>query len=138
MAVMTRDQILATPKAGHTDIDLSDIEGWGVVRVKDLSAVERDRIEQSCVVERLVVGKGGRRKLKQEMTMENLRAKFVATCVVDENGERLFSEADVQALGALNARAIDRIFTVIQERNGLRNEDFEELLGNFNAGQSGE
>jgi hypothetical protein len=138
MAVMTREQILATPKAQRTEIDLSDIPGWGVVLVKDLTALERDRIEQSCVTERLVVGKNGKRKLKQEMTMENLRAKFVAACVVDEEGERLFSEADVQALGALNAKAIDRIVTVIQERNGLRNEDFEELVGNFSVGQSGE
>lgn len=136
MAVMTRDQILGTPKASHTDVDLSDIPGWGVVRIKDLSAAERDQIEQSCVVDRLVVVKGGRRKLRRETSLDNIRAKFVAACVVDEDGNSVFTLDDVKALGQLNARAIDRIFTVVQERNGLRDEDLDELAGNFSAGQN--
>lgn len=135
MAVMTRDQILATPKPSSQEIDLSDIPGWGNVRVKDLTAGERDHIEQSCVVERLVIVKG-KKKLRKDTSIANIRAKFVAACVVDDDGKRLFSEQDVQQLSDLNARAIDRIFTVIQERNGLRDEDLEELAGNFNAGQS--
>lgn len=136
MALMTREQILGTPKAGYTEIDLSDIPGWGKVRIKDLTAGERDRIEASCVVERLVVGKGGKRKLKKETSLEGIRAKFVAACVVDDAGAAIFTPADVTTIGELNAKAIDRIFTVIQERNGLREEDMEELAGNFNGGQS--
>ncbi len=137
MAVMTRDQILGTPKTGFQDIDLSDMPGWGIVRIKDLTAGERDRIEASCVVERLVIVKG-KRKVKKDTTLEGIRAKFVAAAVVDENGAKVFSAEDVKALGELNAKAIDRIFTAIQERNGLRDEDLDELAGNFNDGQSDE
>lgn len=136
MAVMTRDQILGTPKAGFAEVDLSDIPGWGVVRIKDLTGGERDRIEQSCTVERLVTVKGGKRKIKKDFTLDGIRAKFVAACVVDENGAPLFSEADIKALGELNAKAIDRIFTTIQERNGLTQEDLDVFVENFDAGQS--
>lgn len=135
---MTRDQILGTPKAGLYEVDLSDIPGWGKVLIKDLTANERDRIEQSCVVERLVVGKGGKRKIRKDMTMEGLRSKYVAVCVVDESGAPLFSQEDVRALGALNAKAIDRIFTTVKERNGLSDEDLEVYAENFSTGQSDE
>ena len=138
MALMTREQILGTPKAGYTEIDLSDIPGWGAVRIKDLTAGERDRIEASCVVERLVVGKGGKKKLKKDTSLEGIRAKFVAACVVDADGKAIFTPADVTAIGELNAKAVDRIFSAIQERNGLREEDLDELAGNFSDGQSDE
>ena len=136
MAFMTREQILGTPKVEYAEVDLSDIPGWGVVRIKDLTASERDRIEQSCTVERLAFGKGGKRKIKKDFTLEGIRAKFVAACVVDESGAPVFSEADVKALGNLNAKALDRIFTAIQDRNGLREEDLDVFVENFSAGQS--
>lgn len=134
--LMTREQILSAPKVGFAEVDLSDIPGWGVVRIKDLTADERDGIEQSCVVERLTKDSRGRRAIKKDTTMRGLRAKFVATCVVDEQGAPLFSEADVKALGGLNAKAIDRIFTAIQDRNGLRAEDLDVFVENFGEGQS--
>jgi hypothetical protein len=86
----------------------------------------------------MVVGKNGRRKVKKDTSLDGIRAKFVAACVVDEAGNKLFTAEDVKALGELNAKAIDRIFTAIQERNGLRDEDLEELAGNFNEGQKDE
>ena len=138
MAAMTREQILATPKVGFHEIDLSDIPGWGMVRIKDLTAGERDKVEASCVVERVVRTKGGKRKIKKETTLDGIRAKFVAACVVDDNGARMFTADDVRAISELNAQAIDRIFVTIQERNGLREEDLDELAGNFSDGQSDE
>lgn len=135
MGVMTREQILGTPRAGYSEVDLNDIPGWGMVRIKDLTAGERDRIEQSCTIERMVVVKG-KHKIKKDFSMEGLRAKFVAACAVDEAGQPLFSEADVKALSGLNARALDRIFTAIQERNGLRDEDLDVFVENFSDGQS--
>ena len=134
MPLMTRDQILGAPKTGYEEVDLSDIPGWGTVRIKDMTAGERDRIEQSCTVERLVTVKG-KRKLKKDFSFEGIRAKFVAACVVDENGAPLFSEADVKALNTLNAKALDRIFTAIKDRNGLNDEDLEVFAENFSDGQ---
>ena len=109
-----------------------------IVGYKDLTAGERDRIEASCTVERMVIGKGGKRKIKKDFSMEGIRAKFVAACVVDEAGVPLFTESDVKTLSGLNAKALDRIFTAIQERNGLRDEDLDVFVENFNDGQSDE
>jgi hypothetical protein len=57
-------------------------------------------------------------------------------CCDDENGERLFQEEDTFPLGGKSAAALDRIFTVAQRLNGLRDEDVQELAKNSYAGQS--
>jgi hypothetical protein len=56
--------------------------------------------------------------------------------MVDENGERLFQEEDTFPLGGKSAAALDRIFTVAQRLNGLRDEDVEELAKNSSGDQS--
>ena len=48
----------------------------------------------------------------------------------------LFDEGDTFPLGGKSASALDRIFTVAQKLNGLRDEDVDELAKNSSAGQS--
>jgi hypothetical protein len=64
------------------------------------------------------------------MNLRNIRAKLVALTVVDEDGNRIFSDEDAEALGKKSAAALDRIFAVAQRLSGLRPEDVEELAGN--------
>jgi hypothetical protein len=45
-------------------------------------------------------------------------------------------EGDTFPLGGKSASALDRIFTVAQKLNGLRDEDVDELAKNSSAGQS--
>lgn len=116
---LTRDAIL-----GARDLPTEDVEvpEWGgTVRVRGLTGTERDAFEQSIA----------RRKGKNvELNLRNVRAKLVALSVVDEQGNRIFSEADVDALGQKSAAALDRIFRVAQRLSGLTDEDVEELTGN--------
>jgi hypothetical protein len=136
----SREQILGVQDIGFEDIDMGDIPGWeGItVRVKDLSAGERDRLESSLVVERQVQGKRGKAITKRETNLENVRAVFCAACIVDENMQQIFFPDDIRALGRKSARALDRIFAIIRQRNGLSDEDVEELAGNFPNTQDGD
>ena len=104
----------------HENVDVP--EWGGTVRVRTLTGFERDAFEQSVIT---------RRGKQVDMNLENLRAKLAALTIVDEDGERLFSEADVQALAQKSAAALSRVFTVAQRLNGLTNEDVEELAENF-------
>jgi hypothetical protein len=128
MALMTRADILAAPDIGYQDIDLSHIPGWGTVRVKDLTARERDQLEQTIVVERVETVKG--KKVKSQELSENVRATFCAACMVDEGLQPLFSKSDVTALGEKSAKALDLIFAEIRSRNGIGDQDLAELEGN--------
>lgn len=132
----SRDQILAVQDIGFQDIDMGDIPGWEgmTIRVKDLTGAERDKLEAGLVEEKQVrVGK--KVKTRQHMNLENVRASFCAACIVDEDMKPLFSADDVRSLGKKSAIALDRIFAVIKDRNGLSDEDVDELAGNFTNGQ---
>ncbi len=136
MALMTREQILGAQDIAFEDIDLSDIPGWGTVRIKDLSASERDRLEASMVKQKREPKRGGGVTVRQEANMENIRARFCAACIVGEDMRPMFTENDLVVLGSKSARALDRIFDRIRERNGLTEEAVQELVENFDNGQT--
>ena len=95
---------------------------WGVtVYIRTLSGTERDAFEGG-----LMKGKGKQR----EPDLANLRARLVALCAVDEEGNRIFDKSDVEALGKKAAAPLDRLFTAAQELNGLTEKDVQELAGN--------
>ena len=122
---LTRDQILAAEDLPAEDVDVP--EWGGVVRVRGLNGTERDAFEASVVEQR---GK------KTRVDMANFRAKLSAKCLVDADGQRLFSERDVGLLGRKSAAALQRVFEVAQRLSGLSNEDVEELVENFEIAQS--
>jgi hypothetical protein len=62
--------------------------------------------------------------------MENVRARLAAASIVDENGARMFSDEEIEALGGKSAMALDRVFKAAQRLSGLAPEDVEELAGN--------
>jgi len=128
---MSKAAILGAVDIGFEDIDLSDVPGWGTVRIKDLSASERDSLEASLTFES---GKG--KAATQKVRLDNIRAVFCAAALVDEDGNLLFTKDDLDALGRKSARALDRIFTRVRQRNGLSDSDVQEMAENFGTGQS--
>ena len=88
------------------------------VRVRGMTGAERDAFEASCFE--------GRGK-KRQFTMNNLRAKMVAFCCVDDAGKRLFTDDDAVQLGKVRADVIDQLFSVAQRLSGMSNEDVDEL-----------
>lgn len=123
--LLTREQILQAQDLPTEDVDVK--EWGGTVRVRALTGMERDSFEQSIVEQK---GKGTR------MNIRNIRAKLVALTVVDEEGNRVFSDTDVQALGKKSAAALDRVFEVAQRLSGLKPEDVDELAKNSESDQS--
>lgn len=122
---LTKEQILSAQDFKTEEVEVPEWDGK--VRVKSLTAKERDRFEAG-----MIEGRGKDRKTN----LENLRARLVAKTVVDEQGNLLFSEKDVDALGEKNAAAIDKVFAVAQRLSKLRPEDVEELTKNSDQGQS--
>lgn len=121
MTALTRDAILG---ANDRAMELVDVPEWGgQVWVRALSGTERDAYEASLVTVR--------RDGSQRFNMENVRARLVSMAMVDGAGERLFSDADVKALGAKSAQALDRVFDAARKLSGLSDEDVEELAEGF-------
>ena len=130
MKSLTRADIL-----GANDITKEKVEcpEWGgYVYVKALSAAERDAWENSMFEIKQKHGQAPEMIPKRE----NTRARFCAISMVDESGTLLFSPADVLALGAKSARALDRVFAVAQRLSGLSNDDMDILEKNLSTTQA--
>lgn len=122
--ILTRDAIL---QAEDLPRELVEVPEWGgAVYVRSLTGTERDAFEFSIVEQR------GR---SAKMNLRNIRAKLVAVSVVDEDGNRLFTDSDVKVLGQKSAMVLDRLFAAAQRLSGLRNEDVEELAKNSESDQ---
>jgi hypothetical protein len=118
-SILTRDDILASQ---DLTFEIVDVPEWGgQVRVKALTATERDAFEAS-----MVVGTGK----VQKVDMHNVRAKLCAYTICDMDGARLFSESDVALLGQKSAAALDRVYGVASRLSKITKEDVDEIVGN--------
>lgn len=125
MPYLTRDDILQAVDLKYEDVQVP--EWGGVVRVRGLTGAERDAFEAS-VVERQ--GK------QSKLNMANIRARLVALVIVDGDGKRLFSDADVAALGRKSGVALNRVFETAQRLSGITEADMSDLEKNSVSGQS--
>jgi len=118
---LSRDDIL---KAADNEPEEVDVPEWGgSVLVRGMTGRERDAFEVSM----LTPGRGGRRQLDPA----NVRAKLVARCVVDDDGNRLFTDADVAELGGKSAAAVDRVYAVAARLSGMGSDDQEDMVRDF-------
>ena len=117
--MLTKDQIL---QAQDLPTEVIDVPEWGgSVRVRTVTAQEKDAWEES-----LQTGKG--RNIKLDLA--NVRAKLVALTVVDDDGNRLFTDKDVLALGRKGAKAMSRVYDAASKLNGISEEDLETIVKN--------
>ncbi len=123
--LLTRDAIL-----GVNDLPTCDVEikAWGgTVRVRSLTGAERDQFEADLIAARHAGG----------VSPGNIRARFAAMCIVDEDGKNLFTADDIERLGGKSGTALDLIYQAVLKFNALTEADVEELAGNSSADPSG-
>lgn len=114
MKKLTRNDFLAA-----NDLDLKEYEikanGYGgIVYLKKMSAKDQIEFEE----------------LSQGKDKNSILTKLIVMCVCDEHGNKLFTEADVDALNNKSAAAILEVFNAILESNFMSNQDIEDLAKN--------
>lgn len=118
MSTVTREQFLKGRPLKTKAVEIPDL---GTVYVKELTGAERDRIDAAVIGGNSVVG----------------RALIVSLSACDDQGRRLFTEADTAALGQLPHGWLDQIVEASSELNGFAPQDIERLEGNSDDGPSG-
>ena len=135
-----KERILA---ADDTPIEVVEVPEWGtagqplLVNVATMTGTQRDAFEASIAppqTSKKKRGKGGAPTSRLDMT--NIRARCVAICIVDDEGNRVFGDSDIEALGKKSSKALDRVFEVVQRLIGLTDDDLEELVGNSDGDQN--
>ena len=122
MPLLSKTAILAAQDLQTEDVEVP--EWGGAVRVRSFTGRERDAFEAS-----MVRGDGKDRKVD----LTNMRARLVGLTVIDETGQRLFTDKEVDLLGAKSGAALDRVFAIAQKLNGLSGADVEEFSKNSNG-----
>lgn len=127
--VLTREGIL---KQKELRTEIVDVPEWGgEVLVRELTGSERDEWEGSLLTDEGQV---------TSHIMRGARARLASLAVIDSDGERVFTDEDVEELGGLSGIALDRVFGVVCKLSGLRQQDIEELeknSGKLRRGGSG-
>lgn len=116
--MLNREAILAAEDLRSVDVDVP--EWGGTIRVRMLTGAEMDQF-MATVQQHQVNGK---------IDPKTLRARLVILTAVDEDGARLFTDDDLDALQGKSHAAIARVFGEAQHLNGLSDDDVEEMAGN--------
>ena len=123
---LNREQILNSPDLQHEEVFIPE---WNdSIIIREMTAEERDQFETFYFDDQ------GKRKSIKNM-MKNIRARLVAFCAIDEQGNRLFTEEDIETLGKKSARIIDRLYDVAQRLSGITKKDIEDLSKNLKSGR---
>ena len=92
-----------------------DSEGWeGLVYLKKLSSQQQFEFGT----------------LSQGKNTKDLMPKLIVMCVCDEEGNQLFSDADIPALHKKSADTIMKIFNAIMDANFKDSKDVEDMSKN--------
>ncbi len=111
--MLNKDDILS-----KVDLDIKKVkvkEWGGTVGVRGLTARERDQFEAS---------------IGSAANLDNLRARLVVLCLVNDEGQRLFEDADAILLGEKNAQVVNKLFDIARNMSGMSDADVNELEGN--------
>lgn len=116
----------------HDDIEIEDlyVSQWGgTVRVRGMNGDERDAFEKARTREKPAGNRAARRagNTTTEFIRENLRAHLVAWCVIDEDGNRIFTDADIPALNKKSGAALEKVVEVAMRLSGMDDDDVDEL-----------
>ena len=122
MGLLNKLAILGAEDLKHEDVEVPQ---WGgTVRVRMMTGAERDEFRSALASEEdgVPVGKFS-------------AALLVATCV-DENGARLFTMEDMDALAEKSAASLDAPAAVAMRLNGLGGGAVQAAVKNSASGQS--
>lgn len=117
--VLNRDEILAAVDERAKTTEPIEVPEWGgTILVKLMNA---DDVERSGLAD-------GKRDA-------STFPKIIAACVVDEDANPLFTEADVAALARADMVVTARVFGEIMRVNELMDEELEEAMRGFERAQ---
>lgn len=119
MGCISRDAVLAATDLPRERVDVPEWGAGAYVFVRGMTGTEKDSWEKHVIERRASLG--------CENVFPGIRASVVVRCAVDDDGGRIFTDADVELVGAKNGKAIDRIFDKASRLSGITPEDIEEL-----------
>lgn len=128
MGLLTKEMILKAQDFEKEEVEVA--EWGGSVFIRSMTSEASDEVQQifmrlSGVDE--VSQNGSQVAIKDPEAMKGMKAKIVAYCLCDKNGDLLFAEeGDWQLLASRNSAVIDRLYDVAMRINRFTDESVEQ------------
>lgn len=123
--MLTKAAILASTHLPAEEVHVpewADADGDDLVYVRGMTGAERDEFEASLWVDR---------DGQNTYDPRNSTAKALVRCIVDADGNRIFSDRDANELGAQPSSALTRCWRVARRLSGLGPEEVAEKARDF-------
>lgn len=117
MSGLTRDQILGAQDITRVEVPVP--EWGGSVFVRSLTGLERDAVDAGIAAAN-----------EAKTLLINARARFAAAYICDDTGAALFTDRDIDALGAKSAVALGRVCDAGNKLNKLEAGSVEDAAKN--------
>lgn len=117
---LTKSEILAAIKERRGPAEEMDVPEWGgsiYIRRMDVSDLKSTGMLD-----------GG----------ENVAISMMVACICDEDGRRLFSKKDINALAKTEFQVALRVFTRVAHTNNLSSDELEAAVQSFGEAQDDE
>lgn len=108
MVINTKEQFLAQVPEDYVEVEIKGLNDK--IRLKSLSGTERNGLVGKVDAQGNPVG---------DFDPMKLQLKLLVKCIVDENGKRIFDDADTSVVEALPAKVLDRLTHEASRLNGL-------------------
>jgi hypothetical protein len=116
--ILSRDEILAANDLPTEEVPTPEWFEDGAVLVRALSAAEWIAVGRQTMHK-----DGATDDATDDGRMLDLMIKIPALCIVDARGQRLFTDADLDALGRKNMLPLKRIMDVVQRLSNLDGDE---------------
>jgi hypothetical protein len=113
---LNRDAILNAADIKYEDVDTP--EWGGITRVRMLTAKDKSALEYWSY-----------KNIDSEKVIE-LYPRVCIACIVDENGNRIFQDDDLESLMQKNGTVLGRVADVAMKLNKMSPDDVEEAAKN--------
>jgi hypothetical protein len=115
VSLLSKDALLAASLPVER-IEVPEIAVGAYVLVRGLTGTQRDAYEKSMWVQK------GRKSVRSD----NLRAKLIVKCLVDDQGNLQYADADIAVIGRLRADVLERVFDACRRLSGMTDEERDE------------
>jgi hypothetical protein len=112
--MLSRDQILDADDKRYMEVDVP--EWGGKLRVKTMTSAERQRFQAKI-------------QAQSKGVPDDLMEQIVVACVVDENGDNLFTPEDIDLLSSKSSIPVSTVFSAAAELNGMTKGSIEQIKG---------
>ncbi len=124
MPRLTRQGILDTNDLPTEEVEVK--EWGGTVLIRPLTGAERGQLE----------GESVKMRSGDTTILPTLRARVAVWCCVNDDGTRMFTAKDVEALSAKHPEPLDTIFNTVKRLSGMDDKAEAKAAKNSKSSQS--